>query len=48
MAWLFDKLFNEDAVIAKTVACFIAAGRKTLVRFFVIEGDAQAFAATAC
>ena len=40
----FHKLFNENAVVAKRVACFIAARRKTFKSFFVVEGNAEAFA----
>ena len=43
----FDKLFNEDAVIAKTVARLIAAAAETLKRLFVVVGHAQALAAAA-
>ena len=47
MARLLDKFLDEHAIIAETVARFVATGRETLEGLFVIEGHAQPLAATA-
>ena len=47
MARLLDKFLDEHTVIAKTVACLVAAAREALKRLLVIEGHAQALAAAA-
>ena len=44
---LFHELFNEHAVIAKTVAGLIATRGKSFMGFFVVERNPQALAPTA-
>ena len=47
VARLFDKLLDEDAVIAKTVTRLVAAACETFQRLFVVEGNTQALATAA-
>ena len=41
---LFHEFLNEHAIIAETVACFVAAGGEAFEGLFVVECHAQALA----
>ena len=47
VARLFDEFFNEHAVIAKTVACLVAATSEAFESLFVVVGHAQPLTAAA-
>jgi hypothetical protein len=47
VAGLFNKLFDEDAVVTEAVTRFVATGSEAIESFFIIPSYAQAFTTAA-